>query len=131
MEVQYSKAAMLIRIPPRKKRGSNEKVPKSIWADIRRDPEIYGYEDEWYFPEQSDSEKSQDHEQDTSNDGEDNDGKEDTPPPDEDDNEKHIKPSPTSSDERERRIAEEVNEYDDMERKFHDKNKDKKDWRQR
>lgn len=40
--VDYTRAAMLIRIPPYHERGSGKAEPKSIWEGIKLDPAEYG-----------------------------------------------------------------------------------------
>lgn len=47
IDIHYSRAAMLIRIPPFHERLSNAPAPKSIWEGVTRDPSYYDDDEEW------------------------------------------------------------------------------------
>lgn len=53
---------MLIRVPPYQKRGMEKEEPKSIYADVKRDPNYYDDDDDYdddYDTEPSYSEKDE------------------------------------------------------------------------
>jgi hypothetical protein len=51
IEIEYSRAVSLIRVPPFSERAAGKEPPKSIWEGVKRDPDSYDEDEEPSYDE--------------------------------------------------------------------------------